>query len=75
VNYKIYSASSGNNSPIPIQSFIKIRTVDGLRITEVAENDRLNKIIFLSLLLLEFTRKNTNASFYSYTYNNLSITV
>jgi hypothetical protein len=27
------------------------------------------------LLLLEFTRKNTNASFYSYTYNNLSITV
>jgi len=64
VNQKIYSASSGNNSPISIQTFIKIRTVDCLRISDVAETDRLNERTFLNLLVLEFTRKKTNASFY-----------
>jgi hypothetical protein len=60
VNQKIYSASSENNSLISIQTFIKIRTVDGLRITDLAETGRLNERTFLNLLFLEFTRKKKN---------------
>jgi len=75
VNQKIYSASSGNNSPTSVKTIIKTRTVDGLRITDVAEYDRLNERTFLNLLFFEFTRKKTKASFYSYNYNNMSITI